>query len=63
MPLNYRSIIINNTKKEIRSHNDYINPETFISFIEKVKVYNYDFDIMIEAKKKDQALFLKQLGN
>lgn len=47
----------NNTKKEIRSHNDYINPETFISFIEKVKVYNYDFDIMIEAKKKDEALF------
>lgn len=47
----------NNTKKEIRSHNDYINPESFISFIEKIKIYNYDFDIMIEAKKKDEALF------
>lgn len=47
----------NLTKKEIRSHHDYINPDDFISFIELIKDYNYNIDIMIEAKKKDMALF------
>lgn len=43
--------------KEKRFHNDYINSDAFIQFIELVKVYNQDIDIMIEAKKKDEALF------
>ena len=47
----------NSTKKEIRSHHDYINSDTFISFINIIKKYDYDIDIMIEAKKKDDALF------
>ena len=47
----------NLTKKEIRSHHDYINPDDFISFLELIKNYNYNIDIMIEAKKKDMALF------
>ena len=47
----------NLTKKEIRSHHDYINSDAFISFINIIKNYNYDIDIMIEAKKKDSALF------
>lgn len=47
----------NYTKKEIRSHHDYINSDDFISFIELIKKYNYDIDIMIEAKKKDVALY------
>ena len=40
-----------------RSHNDYINSDDFIDFIEKIKFTNADFDVMIEAKKKDEALF------
>lgn len=44
-------------KKEFRSHNDYINSEVFIDFIERIKYLNYDIDIMIEAKKKDEAMF------
>ena len=46
-----------NLKKEFRSHNDYIDISSFISFIEKMKYINRDFDIMIEAKEKDAALF------
>lgn len=46
-----------NLKKEFRSHNDYIDISSFISFIEKIKYINRDFDIMIEAKGKDAALF------
>lgn len=44
-------------KNDIRSHNDYINVDDFIKFIEIIKKYNKDVDIMIEAKKKDEALF------
>ena len=46
-----------NLKKEFRSHHDYINPNTFINFIDKIKFKNQSFDIMIEAKAKDEALF------
>lgn len=49
-------------KKEKRSHNDYIIIEDFITFLEKIKSINKDFDIMIEAKEKDLALF-KLVGN
>lgn len=44
------------TEKD-RKHADYINAEDFVNFIEICKSVNKDFDIMIEAKKKDQALF------
>lgn len=47
----------NNTKKELRSHHDYINCDDFISFLSNIKDLNYDIDIMLEAKKKDEALF------
>lgn len=46
-----------NSKKEYRSHNDYIDVLTFIDFINKIQHINIDFDIMIEAKAKDEALF------
>lgn len=45
------------SKKEKRSHHDYIDSDTFIDFIEKIKFCNIDFDVMIEAKQKDEALF------
>jgi UV DNA damage endonuclease len=44
------------TEKD-RKHSDYINAEDFVSFIELCKPLDKDFDIMLEAKKKDQALF------
>ena len=45
------------TKKDMRSHHDYINSDEFISFIEEIKHLNFDIDIMLEAKSKDEALF------
>lgn len=47
----------NLTKKDFRSHNDYIDSDSFINFIEHIKHLNYNVDIMIEAKEKDEALF------
>lgn len=40
-----------------RKHADYIDPHSFIEFIENCKFLKRDIDIMIEAKKKDFALF------
>lgn len=47
----------NNTKKDFRSHSEYINGQDFINFLEILKKKNQDVDIMIEAKGKDRALF------
>lgn len=47
----------NKTKKDIRSHHDYINVDDFISFLESIKHLPYEIDIMLEAKAKDEALF------
>lgn len=47
----------NNTKKDFRSHHDYINSDDFINFINILKEFNVDVDIMLEAKAKDDALF------
>jgi len=44
-------------KKNKRAHHDYINSDDFIDFLERIKFTNKDFDVMIEAKKKDEALF------
>lgn len=43
-------------KKEFRSHNDYINSDDFISFINLIKMQDKDIDIMLEAKAKDDAI-------
>lgn len=47
----------NKTKKDFRSHNDYIDSNSFIEFINQIKHLNFDIDIMLEAKCKDDALF------
>ena len=47
----------NKTKKEMRSHHDYINSDDFISFLNIVRDYTDNLDIMLEAKMKDEALF------
>lgn len=43
--------------KEIRSHADFIAKDDFLSFLYKAKDIGRDFDVMIEAKQKDLALF------
>ena len=45
------------SSKDFRSHSDYIDSDDFIKFIEMIKEYDTDVDIMIEAKAKDDALF------
>jgi len=47
----------NKTKKDFRTHHDYINVEDFIIFLEKIKPLNINIDIMLECKSKDEALF------
>lgn len=47
----------NKTKKEFRSHHDYIDIETFIDFVDKLNTTHEQLDIMLEAKAKDDALF------
>lgn len=46
----------NKTKKDFRSHHDFIDSDSFIEFIDKIKFSHKDIDIMIEAKMKDVAL-------
>ena len=47
----------NKTKKEFRSHNDYIDSDKFVEFVTILKKFNKVVDIMLEAKAKDDALF------
>lgn len=44
-------------KKEFRAHHDYINALEFIQFLEVIKKFDTDIDVMIEAKAKDEAVF------
>ena len=44
-------------KKEFRSHHDYIHSDDFIAFLELLKKVDSNIDIMIEAKRKDEAMF------
>lgn len=43
-------------EKNFRSHADDIDPEFFLGFLNKAKIIDRDFDVMIEAKNKDKAL-------
>lgn len=51
-------------EKNFRSHADNIHVEFFLEFLKKAKKADRDFDVMIEAKNKDVALFnlMKELG-
>lgn len=54
--------------RNFRSHSEYVDSDEFINFIDEIKKYNRDVDVMIEAKGKDDALFrlvreLKQKTN
>lgn len=47
----------NKTKKDFRSHSNYVDSNDFINFLEILKTENKDIDIMLEVKEKDDALF------
>lgn len=40
-----------------RKHSDYINAYEFVEFLDKAKKIDRDFDVMLECKMKDDALF------
>lgn len=40
-----------------RKHSDFINANDFVRFLENIKTFNTDIDIMLECKEKDLALF------
>ena len=40
-----------------RKHSDFIDPKAFVTFLENIKPFNTDIDIMLECKEKDLALF------
>ncbi|SES69996.1 UV-damage endonuclease [Natronincola peptidivorans] len=44
-------------EKNIRAHADYIEKDFLMDFINAAQNYGEDFDVMIEAKNKDLALF------
>ena len=43
--------------KEKRNHSDYINVKDFIDFLNILKKFDTDIDVMLECKEKDEALF------
>lgn len=44
-------------EKQLRAHADYVNVDFLMDFIRIAKSLNRDFDVMVEAKQKDLALF------
>jgi UV DNA damage endonuclease len=53
------------SENEKRAHNDFVDVNVFIEFINKIKFIDRDIDIMLEAKMKDIALFklMEELRN
>lgn len=45
------------SQKEKRTHSTYISLKGFIKFLNIIKEFNQDVDIMLECKGKDEALF------
>lgn len=45
------------SKKEKRSHSEYIVLDDFVEFLRVLKQQSHDVDVMLEAKAKDDAIF------
>lgn len=43
--------------KNFRAHADFVNVNELIPLLDAVREFDADLDIMIEAKRKDEALF------
>ncbi|MBS4031547.1 MAG: UV DNA damage repair endonuclease UvsE [Clostridiales bacterium] len=52
------------SETDFRSHHDFINPDDIYPILKILKEYPSDFDVMVEAKQKDLAMFrlVKELG-
>ena len=50
------------SKKDFRSHSDFIDYKSFLRFISILKPFNEDIDIMLECKAKEDALFSLSRG-
>lgn len=50
---------------DFRSHHDFVNPDDLYPFLKLARELNHDLDVMVEAKRKDQAMFklAKELVN
>lgn len=44
-------------KKDVRSHADFVRVEDFLPFLQAARTLGRDFDVMVEAKQKDRAMF------
>ncbi|MGE5423707.1 MAG: UV DNA damage repair endonuclease UvsE [Ignavibacteriales bacterium] len=42
---------------DMRSHHDYVNPDDLYPVLMILKEFNNEIDIMVEAKRKDEAMF------
>lgn len=42
---------------DLRAHADYINTADILPFLRMARAVNRDFDVMVEAKQKDKAMF------
>ncbi|KPV44748.1 UV DNA damage repair endonuclease UvsE [Alicyclobacillus ferrooxydans] len=45
------------SEKDFRAHADFLNPHDLLPFLDLVREFNVDLDVMLEAKMKDEALF------
>ncbi|HVI21773.1 MAG TPA: UV damage endonuclease UvsE, partial [Bacillus sp. (in: firmicutes)] len=45
------------SEKEFRHHSDFVDVDMFFKFLKEVKGSTPQIDCMIEAKRKDEALF------
>lgn len=45
------------SEKDFLNHHDYVNTEDVYPFLKIMREYNINFDVMVEAKQKDLAMF------
>ncbi|OFW80228.1 MAG: hypothetical protein A2201_02680 [Alicyclobacillus sp. RIFOXYA1_FULL_53_8] len=45
------------SEADLRSHADFVDVESVLPFLNLAREYNQDFDVMLEAKQKDEAVF------
>ncbi len=45
------------SKEDFRSHHDFVNADDLYPFLKQARELNRDIDVMVEAKKKDLAMF------
>ncbi|MTI81803.1 MAG: UV DNA damage repair endonuclease UvsE [Firmicutes bacterium] len=44
-------------EKDLKSHHEFIDPDDLYPFLKLMRKHNVNFDVMVEAKQKDKAMF------